>query len=98
MALVRDADSVELKLTVADEDRRSAVALGIDPLAARLRLIFFFDTPALALDSAGVVVRARRSQGAIQSREFLAARGIDLAGQQATKTRTALSYFAGLAD
>ena len=65
IALVRDADSVELKLTVPDEDRQSAAAaLGIDPLAARLRQIYFFDTPELALDSAGLVVRARRTQGA----------------------------------
>ena len=62
--LVEDADSVELKLTVPDEDRFSAAAaLGVDPLAARIRQVFFFDTPDLALDKAGVVVRARRTQG-----------------------------------
>jgi hypothetical protein len=61
--LVSDADSVELKLTVPNEDRQSAVAaLGIDPLDARIRQVFFFDTPDLALDRAGVVVRARRTQ------------------------------------
>lgn len=65
IGLVRDADSVELKLTVPDEDRLSTTAtLGIDPLAARLRQIWFFDTPDLTLDSAGVVVRARRTQNA----------------------------------
>ena len=65
LRLVGDADSVELKLTVPDEDRQSAAkALGIDPLAARVRQVYFFDTPDLALDSAGVVVRARRTQGA----------------------------------
>jgi hypothetical protein len=65
LRLVSDADSVELKLTVPNEDRRSAVdALGIDPLDARIRQVFFFDTPDLALDRAGVVVRARRTQGA----------------------------------
>ena len=65
LRLVGDADSVELKLTVPDEDRMSALAaLGIDPLDARLRQVFFFDTPDLALDGAGVVVRARRTQGA----------------------------------
>jgi hypothetical protein len=63
--LVRDADSVELKLTVPDEDRLSTTTtLGIDPLAARMRQIWFFDTPDLALDTAGVVVRARRTQNA----------------------------------
>ena len=65
LRLVGDADSVELKLTVPDEDRQSAIAaLGIDPLDARLRQVFFFDTPDLALDRVGVVVRARRTQGA----------------------------------
>jgi hypothetical protein len=63
LRLVRDADSVELKLTVPDEDRQSAAqALGIDPLNARIRQVYFFDTPDLLLDRAGVVVRARRTQ------------------------------------
>ena len=62
--LIDEADSVELKVTVPDEDRRSTVvALGMDPLEAELRQVFFFDTPDLALDSAGVVTRARRTQG-----------------------------------
>jgi hypothetical protein len=65
LKLVGDADSVELKLTVADEDRQSAAAaLGVDPLNARIRQVYFFDTPDLALDRAGVVVRARRTQAA----------------------------------
>jgi hypothetical protein len=62
--LTRGADSVELKLTVAEEHRYSTLeALGIDPLEAYIRQVFFFDTDDLALDSAGVVARARRSQG-----------------------------------
>ena len=65
VALLRQVDSVELKLTVPDEDRQSAAAaLGVDPLNARIRQVYFFDTPDLALDAAGVVVRARRTQGA----------------------------------
>ena len=35
----------------------------MDPLQAQIRQVFFFDTPDLALDQAGVVVRARRIQG-----------------------------------
>ena len=63
MSLLRDADSVELKLTVPDVSQRSAVAaLGLDPLEGQLRQVFFFDTPDLALNRAGLVVRARRSQ------------------------------------
>jgi hypothetical protein len=64
VGLIEGADSVELKLTVPDEDRRSAVVgLGMDPLDAYLRQVFFLDTPDLALDRAGLVTRARRSQG-----------------------------------
>jgi len=62
--LVEDADSVELKLSVPERQQRSAVAaLGLDPLDAQVRLVHFFDTPALDLERAGVVVRARRVQG-----------------------------------
>jgi hypothetical protein len=64
LKLTEGADSVELKLTVPDENRRSTVqALGMDPLDAQIRQVFFFDTPQLDLDGVGVVVRARRSQG-----------------------------------
>jgi hypothetical protein len=60
----RHADSVELKLTIpASEQRATFLALGLDPLSAQIRLVHFFDTPDLALESAGVVVRARRIQG-----------------------------------
>jgi hypothetical protein len=63
LGLIDQADSVELKLTVPDEDQYSTVvALGLDPLDAYIRQVFFFDTPDLALDDAGIVVRARRSQ------------------------------------
>src|SRR4051794_18926321 len=62
-ALIQDADSVELKLTVPEADQRgTARALGLDPLAAQIRQVFFFDTPELKLNDAGVVVRARRVQ------------------------------------
>jgi hypothetical protein len=62
--LLKDSDSVELKLTVPEHDQRSAVvALGLDPLEAQIRQVFFFETPDLALDKLGVVVRGRRIQG-----------------------------------
>jgi hypothetical protein len=62
-ALLEDCDTVELKLTVPEEDQRSAVVgLGVDPLEAQIRQVFFFDTPDLALYSSGVVARARRVQ------------------------------------
>jgi hypothetical protein len=64
LALTGHADSVELKLTVPDSERRSTVAaLGMDPLEAQIRQVFFFDTPDLRLNQRGVVVRARRVQG-----------------------------------
>jgi hypothetical protein len=61
---LKDSDSVELKLTVPESHQRSTVAvLELDPLEAQIRQVFFFDTPELALDANGVVVRARRIQG-----------------------------------
>jgi hypothetical protein len=64
LTLIKGSDGVELKLTVPDANRRSAVAaLGMDPLDAQLRQIYFFDTTDLALDKRGVVVRVRRVQG-----------------------------------
>jgi hypothetical protein len=64
VALIKDADSVELKLTVPQADQRATfAALGMDPLNAQIRQVFFFDTPELTLDTHGVVARARRVQG-----------------------------------
>jgi hypothetical protein len=64
LALTSHADSVELKLTVPNTQRRSTVtALGMDPLEGQIRQVYFFDTPDLRLNQAGVVVRARRVQG-----------------------------------
>ncbi len=39
------------------------MGIGLDPVEAQPRQAFFFDTPDLALNRAGVVVRARRIQG-----------------------------------
>jgi hypothetical protein len=64
LALLKKVDSVELKLSVPDSNRRSAAAaLDVDPLDAQIRQVFFFDTIDLTLNKAGVVVRARRIQG-----------------------------------
>ena len=61
--LIRHSDTVELKLTVPlTEQRATLLALGLDPLDAQIRLVYFFETPELALQEAGVVVRARRVQ------------------------------------
>jgi hypothetical protein len=64
LELAKRSDSVELKLTVPDTDQRAvATALDLDPLDGQIRQVFFFDTPDLALNDAGLVVRARRVQG-----------------------------------
>ena len=55
---------MELKLTVPTGDQRATIGgLPMDPVEAQPRQVFFFDTPDLALDKAGLVVRARRIQG-----------------------------------
>ena len=43
-------------------DHRAAIA-ALDPLEAQIRQVYFFDTPRLDLNGAGVVARARRIQG-----------------------------------
>ena len=50
LELLKGSDSVELKLTVAEAGQRSAIAeLGLDPLGAQVRMVYFFDTPGLDL-------------------------------------------------
>jgi hypothetical protein len=66
MSLLRGSDTVELKVTVPAAQQRAAIrGLGLDALDAQIRQVVFFDTPDLALDRAGVVVRARRIQNRI---------------------------------
>src|SRR4051794_24600621 len=61
MGLMKGSDSVELKVSLPEQVHQSAIrALALDPLEAQIRQVFFFDTPELDLDRAGVVVRARR--------------------------------------
>jgi hypothetical protein len=63
LSLAGKSDSIELKLTVPEDSySATARALGMDPLEAQIRQVFFFDTPDLELNHAGVVVRARRVQ------------------------------------
>jgi hypothetical protein len=64
LRLTKGSDSVELKLTVPASGQRSAIrSLGVDPLDAQIRQVFFFDTTDLALYEAGLNLRARRIQG-----------------------------------
>jgi hypothetical protein len=62
--LGKGSNSVELKLSIPMGGHRATVrSIGLDPVEAQPRQAFYFDTPDLALNRAGVVVRARRIQG-----------------------------------
>ncbi|HEY4633260.1 MAG TPA: hypothetical protein VIH00_05010 [Candidatus Limnocylindrales bacterium] len=64
LQVMKGVDSVELKVTLPASETRTVIrALDMDPVEAQPRQVFFFDTPDLALNAAGVVVRARRVQG-----------------------------------
>jgi hypothetical protein len=64
LALMKGSDTVELKVTVPEAEHRATIqAFDMDPLDAQIRQVYFFDTPDLALQAAGVAVRARRVQG-----------------------------------
>src|SRR5207237_6222670 len=63
VSLIKDVDSIELKLTVPQPAQLTTVrALGLDPLQAQIRQVFFLETPHLALDGQGRVVRVRPPQ------------------------------------
>jgi hypothetical protein len=64
MRLMKGSDSVELKVSIpADAHRATIQGLPIDPVEAQPRQVWFFDTPDLTLNQAGLVVRARRIAG-----------------------------------
>jgi hypothetical protein len=62
--LARKSKSIELKVSVPLMGHRATIAsIGLDPVEAQPRQVYFFDTPDLALNRAGLIVRARRIQG-----------------------------------
>ena len=64
LTILKDVNSVELKLVAPMETQRATIQkLRVDPIEAEVRQAYFFDTPDLDLNKAGVVVRARRIQG-----------------------------------
>lgn len=65
-ARLESVGSVELKMTVPSEQRMALRALRVDALEGRIREVVFFDTPDLTLFRHGVVLRARRTQGAAE--------------------------------
>jgi hypothetical protein len=64
MKLLKGVDTVELKVSIPTDAHRATIrGLPLDPVEAQPRQVWFFDTPDLALNQAGIVVRARRIQG-----------------------------------
>jgi hypothetical protein len=64
--LVRNAKSIEIKVSVPmAAHQRTTLSMGIDPVEAQPRHVYFFDTADQALNRAGLIVRARRLAGGI---------------------------------
>jgi hypothetical protein len=62
---VAGAETIEIKTTIADRQVRKALArFGLTAKNDEERFIYFFDTPNLALQDAGIIARARRTVGA----------------------------------
>jgi hypothetical protein len=62
--LVRHSKSIEIKVSVPmAEHQRTTLSMGIDPVEAQPRHVYFFDTADQALNRAGLIVRARRLPG-----------------------------------
>ena len=58
---LRHSTSLELKVMVPDSKLRGTITrLGFDMVLAEPRITYFFDTADLALNKAGLIVRARR--------------------------------------
>jgi len=58
------ADAIEIKATIADHQIKAALKrYGLTPNNDEERYIYFFDSPALELHQAGIIVRARRNVG-----------------------------------
>lgn len=63
LELLKGSTTLELKLMVDDAPGVTLRRLGFDPVEAQPRQVYFFDTPELSLNKAGLIVRARRSPG-----------------------------------
>jgi hypothetical protein len=62
--LIRHSKSIEIKVSVPmAEHQRTTLSMGIDPVEAQPRHVYFFDTADQALNRAGLIVRARRLPG-----------------------------------
>jgi len=85
---IRNSKSVEIKVSVPKEDKqRATLSMGIDPVEAQPRHVYFFDTPDQALNRAGLIVRARRIPGGIAD-TVVKLRPVDPAGINAELKRS----------
>ena len=78
--------ALKLKLLADGLDRKLAVEMWLYPDGSRIAEL---STKCEPVDS---------FETTTQSRDMLQTAGVSLSGEQATKTRVALEYFAGLAD
>jgi hypothetical protein len=63
-AAIAAVNAVEIKVTIrADQELRAERAMEVDEDTADVRLVYFYDTPDLALFKAGVILRARLLKG-----------------------------------
>lgn len=86
LAILGPINVLKLKYTPVGYKRRLVAELWLYPDGSRILELSTKCLPAEALDVAA------------DTRAFLTERGIDLAGEQQTKTRTALEYFSQLAS
>jgi hypothetical protein len=86
--LIRHSKSIEIKVSVpATQHQRTTLKIGLDPVEAQLRHVYFFDTPGQALNRAGLIVRARRIQGG-RADTVVKLRPVDPAGIDAELKRS----------
>jgi hypothetical protein len=63
-AAIAAVNAVEIKVTIrADQELRAERAMEVNEDTADVRLVYFYDTPDLALFKAGVILRARLLKG-----------------------------------
>jgi hypothetical protein len=86
--LVRHSKSIEIKVSVPMAvHQRTTLGLGIDPVEAQPRHVYFYDTADQALNRAGLIVRARRLPGGIAD-TVVKLRPVDPAGIDAELKRS----------
>ncbi len=86
--LVRNSKSIEIKVSVPmAAHQRTALSMGIDPVEAQPRHVYFFDTADQVLNRAGLIVRARRLPGGIAD-TVVKLRPVDPAGIDAELKRS----------